>query len=140
MPGEIPDVGLFKRLFGICNTPPPSDEGCWAFADGKIEIQLSRVPELSRPGAAIRLEGGTLPCRVLVFHGDDERFHAFPNRCTHLGHRRLDVLPGEGKIRCCSVGQSEFDYEGQRLSGSATESMQPLRVETDGEKLVVSLD
>ena len=132
-------MGVFKKLFGICDTQKPADEGCWVLAEGKIEIQLARAPELAQPGGAIRLEGGGLPCRVLVFHGDDGQFHAFPNRCTHVGHRRLDVVSGGGKVRCCSVGQSEFDYTGQRLSGSATTSLQPLAIEADDEKLVVSL-
>jgi nitrite reductase/ring-hydroxylating ferredoxin subunit len=133
-------MGLFKRILGICATRPPDDPGCWSFANGKIEITLARAAELAKPGGAIRLEGGTLPCRVLVFRGDDGRYHALPNRCSHAAHRRLDLLPGQGKVRCCSIGQSEFDYAGQRLAGSAKESIVPLAVEVDGERLVVSLD
>ena len=133
-------MGLFKRILGICATRPPADPGCWTFANGKIEIVLARAAELAQPGGAIRLEGRSLPRRVLVFRGDDGSYHAFPNRCTHAGHRRLDVLPGQGKVRCCSIGQSEFDYAGRRLAGSATESIAPLAVEVDGERLIVSLD
>jgi len=132
-------MGLFKRILGICETRPPADAGCWSFADGKIEITLARAAELAQPGGAIRLEGRSLPRRVLVFHGDDGRYHALPNRCTHVGHRRLDVLPGQGKIRCCSIGQSEFDYAGGRLAGSAKTSIVPLAVEVDGERLIVAL-
>jgi nitrite reductase/ring-hydroxylating ferredoxin subunit len=133
-------VGLFKRILGICETRPPADAGCWSYADGKIEIALARAVELAQPGGAIRLEGGSLPRRVLVFRGDDGRYHALPNRCTHVGHRRLDMLPGQGKVRCCSIGQSEFDYAGRRLAGSAKESIVPLAVEVDGDKLIVSLE
>lgn len=133
-------MGIFKRIFGICDTQPPADPGCWTFTDGILEIQLARAPELAAPGGAIRLENASLPCRVLVFHGDDGRYHALPNRCTHLGHRRLDILPGQAKVRCCSIGQSEFDYAGRRLGGSATTSLQPLTVEVDGDRLIVSFD
>jgi nitrite reductase/ring-hydroxylating ferredoxin subunit len=133
-------MGLFKRIFGICETRPPADPGCWAFADGKIEIRLDRAGELAAPGGAIRLEDGPLPCRVLVFRDDDGRYHALPNRCTHAGHRRLDLVPGQTIVRCCSVGQSEFDYSGQRLAGSATASIRPLAVEAAGDRLIISLD
>lgn len=133
-------MGIFRRLLGICQTRPPADAGCWAVADGRIEILLDRAPELSRPGGAIRLEGPSLPQRVLVLHGEDGRFHAFPNRCTHLGHRRLDPLAGQTKIRCCSVGRSVFDYEGRNVSGPAPRPLEPLPVQVEGGKLVISLN
>jgi nitrite reductase/ring-hydroxylating ferredoxin subunit len=132
-------MGIFKRLFGICETRPPSDPRCWKYADGKLSISLDQAPELSRKGGAIRIDGPSLPKRVLVVHGQDGRFHAFPNRCTHVGHRRIDPVPGEAMIRCCSVGKSTFDYSGKRLSGSAKESLVPLAVESDGKRLVIEV-
>ena len=108
-------MGFFTKLLGICSTPLPADSSCWSFTDGKIEVDLARVRELSSPGGAVRLEGSPLPRRVLVVRDKDGAYHAFPNRCTHMGHRRLDHMPEEGKIKCCSVGQSVFDYEGNRL-------------------------
>ncbi len=130
-------MGFFAKLFGICSTPLPSDPNCWSFADGKIEVDLSRATELSSPTSALRLEGKPLPRRVLVVRDNEGVFHAFPNRCTHAGHRRLDHLPDEGKVKCCSVGQSIFDYEGKRISGSATDSIEPLRLEEGDGKLTI---
>lgn len=132
-------MGIFKRLFGICETRPPANPGCWTFADGKLKIVLDKAPELSQKGGAIRLEGPPLTKRVLVVHGQDGRFHAFPNRCTHVGHRRIDPLPGEDKIRCCSVGKSTFDYSGKLISGSAKESLEPLSLQSEGGKLIISV-
>jgi nitrite reductase/ring-hydroxylating ferredoxin subunit len=132
-------MGIFKRIFGICATQVPADSGCWSYSGGKLEVSLDKAPELSRKGGAIRLEGASLPKRVLVVHGQDGAFHAFPNRCTHVGHRRIDPVPGEDKIRCCSVGKSTFDYSGKLLSGSAKESLEPLAVESDGDKLVITV-
>lgn len=133
-------MGFFKKIFGICETRPPSDAGCFSYRDGRLEIELNRAPELAKAGGAIRIEGGELPCRILVLHGDDGRFHAFPNRCTHIGHRRLDPLPGTGKVRCCSVGQSEFDYAGHRLAGSAKDNIVPFDVAVEGETIVVTVE
>lgn len=132
-------MGIFKRIFGICATQVPANSGCWSYGGGKLEVILDKAPELSRKGGAIRLEGPSLPKRVLVVHGLDGAFHAFPNRCTHIGHRRIDPVPGEDKIRCCSVGKSTFEYSGKLLSGSAKESLEPLAVESDGSKLVISV-
>ena len=133
-------MGLFKQLLGICGTQSPADAGCWACTDNKVEVDLERASELSHPGGAIRLEGSPLPCRVLLLHGNDGKFHAFPNRCTHIGHRRLDPLSGGNAIRCCSIGQSVFSYDGQRLSGFAREALKPFRVELDGRKIIVFLE
>ena len=132
-------MGILKRLLGICATQLPANSGCWTYADGKLEVILDKAPELSQKGGAVRLEGPSLPKRVLVVHGQDGAFHAFPNRCTHIGHRRIDTVPGEDKIRCCSVGKSTFDYSGKLLSGSAKESLEPLALESDGSKLVISV-
>ena len=132
-------MGILKRLFGICETRPPADPGCWTYAGGKLEVVLDKAPELSVKGGAIRLEGHSLPKRVLVVHGQDGEYHAFPNRCTHVGHRRIDPVPGEDKIRCCSVGKSTFEYSGKRISGSAKESLEPLALKAEGGKLTISV-
>jgi nitrite reductase/ring-hydroxylating ferredoxin subunit len=132
-------LGFLKRLFGICETQPPADDECWTSADGKLEVVLDRVPELSVKGGAVRLEGPYLPKRLLVVHGEDGQYHAFPNRCTHMGNRRIDPVPEEDRIRCCSVGKSTFDYSGQRISGSAKEPLEPLTLEREGGKLIISV-
>ena len=132
-------MGFFKRLFGICATQLPANAECWTYRDGKLEVFLDKAPELSQKGGAVRLEGDSLPKRVLVVHGQDGAFHAFPNRCTHVGHRRIDPVAGEGKIRCCSVGKSTFDYSGKLLSGSAKEPLEPLALESEGGKLIISV-
>jgi len=132
-------MGLFKQLLGICQTRPPADAECWTCVDDRVEILLDRAAELSDPGGAIRLEGSGLRQRLLVVHGQDGSFHAFPNRCTHIGHRRLDPVPGEAELRCCSVGRSRFDYTGGKLSGLARKPIQPLGVEVESGKLIIAL-
>jgi nitrite reductase/ring-hydroxylating ferredoxin subunit len=129
---------IFQRLFGICATSPPSDEGCWTFEDGKLTIDLTRAPELNDRNGAIRLEKKNLPERVLVVHGNDDSYHAFKNRCAHA-KRRMDPIPGTEQIQCCSVGKSTFDYSGMRLSGSAKKDIEtyPVTVETD--KLIIDI-
>ena len=132
-------MGIFKRIFGICNTPA-LDPGLWNYAEGRVTIDLGQVGELAKPGGAVRLEGQGLQKRVLVFRGDDDQFYALENRCSHAGHRRLDPAVGEGKVRCCSIGKTEFDYQGNRLAGAGQDSIRPLAVEIDGQTLVVVVE
>ena len=129
---------IFQRILGICVTKPPSDEGCWTFANEKVTVDLARAPELAEKGGAIRLEKKGLPERLLVMHGDDDNYHAFRNKCAHAG-RRMDPVPGSQYVQCCSVGKSTFEYDGKRVSGSAKKNIQPRPVNVEGNKLVIAL-
>ncbi len=122
---------FLKRIFGICETPLPMDNTCWAYADQTIRLQLDRAPELTRPGGAVRLEGKGLPKRVLVVHGGEGDYYALGNRCTHMG-RRIDPLPGSDRIECCSVSKSTFTYDGVPVGGAARKPLEVFPVSTEG--------
>ncbi len=128
---------FFQRVFGIPATPKPRMPGCWSYAGGRVVIDLAKAVELKRPGGALRLEGEGLPIRVLVVHGQDGKYHAFHNRCTHLGHRRLDPVPGTATVQCCSVNKSTYAYDGPTLFGPAPKPVTVLPVEMEENRLVV---
>lgn len=130
---------IFQRIFGIPATPKFQDQDCWTFSDGKLIVDLKKVPELEKPGGVIRLEGGNLPQRVLVVHGEDKQYHVFRNRCTHLGHRRMDPVPGTNTVQCCSVNKSTYDYAGTKVHGPAPHPITKYPVSVDGDKLVATL-
>ncbi len=129
---------IIQRLFGMCATKKPRDEGCWGFENQKIIVDLARAPELERPGGAIRIEGKTLPERLVILHGTGGGYYAFKNRCTHMG-RRLDPVPGSEHVQCCSIGKSTFDYEGKRISGTAGKPVDIYTVSVEDEKLIIAL-
>lgn len=129
---------ILKRIFGICRTPMPQNQDAWQYADGVVTVDLNRMPELAAPGGAARLEGKGLPERVLLVHGNDGAYHAFRNRCTHMG-RRIDPLPDTDRLRCCSVSRSTFDYAGEPLEGPAGNSITAFPVTAAEGRLTVSL-
>ncbi|MFV9631046.1 MAG: Rieske (2Fe-2S) protein [Methanosarcinales archaeon] len=129
---------IFQRILGICATKKPSDEGCWNFEEGKIIIDLARAPELAMVNGAIRLEAKEIHERVLVIQGDDSRYYAFQNRCTH-GKRRLDPMPGMQQVQCCSIGKSIYNYNGKIISGSAKDDIRTYQVTVDNGKLMITL-
>ena len=131
-------MGIFARIFGICRTKPPADNGCWRFTSDNLEIDLSRARELEPKGGAIRLEDGGLPLRVFVMHGDDGEFHAYHNKCSHAG-RRLDPSADNSHVECCSVGKSTWDYQGKNVSGPGKQSLTSFPVHKEGEKLTVRI-
>jgi len=126
-----------QRILGKPATEMPKVSHCWSYEAGKITINLTKSPELQVPGGALRLEGGNLPLRVLVVYGDDKRYRAYQNRCTHIGHRRLDPVPGTNTVQCCSISKSTFESGGDKISGPANHTVTTFPVEKDQENLVV---
>jgi nitrite reductase/ring-hydroxylating ferredoxin subunit len=129
---------ILQRLFGICATKPPSDNGCWTFHDSEISVDLARVPELAKPNRAVRLEKRGVPGRFLLVHGNDGRYYAFKNRCTHAG-RRLDPIPGTQRVQCCSIGRSTYDGSGKVLSGPAKDPLEVLPVRIENNRLMIKM-
>lgn len=130
---------FFQRLLGIPATAKPVDDTCWQYGSGKLTIDLTRTSELKAPGGALRCEGKQLPLRVLVVHGEDGQYRAYHNRCTHLGHRRLDPVPGTGTVQCCSVNKSTFDNDGKQIFGPAPRGVTRFEVEQEQQQLIVSI-
>jgi Rieske Fe-S protein len=128
---------FFQRLLGISATTKPRIDDCWNYVDGKLTIDLSEASELKTPGVAIRFEGKNLPKRVLVVCGEEGEHRAFLNRCTHLGHRRLDPVPGTDTVQCCSVNKSTYDSSGNKIFGPTSHPITRYPVEKDQEKLIV---
>lgn len=110
---------IWQRILGISATDKPQDESGWRYESGQLIISLERIPELTRSGTAVRFEGKNLPVRVLVVLGENMQYRAFHNRCTHLGHRRLDYVPGTETVQCCSVSKSTYTFDGDKIHGPA---------------------
>jgi len=132
-------MSFFARIFGICKTKPPTDAESWNYSEGKIEVELKRISEISEPGRAVRLDGKGLSNSILLLHGDNGEFYAIMNKCTHKG-RRLDPVAGTERIECCSLSKSTFDYTGKVISGPAKESLKMFPLELKGDKIIIWLN
>jgi nitrite reductase/ring-hydroxylating ferredoxin subunit len=128
----------WQRLLGIPATGSPVETGCWSYKNSQVTIDLKRVPELSGPGGAIRLEGKNLPFRILVVHSEDGAYCAFRNHCKHMG-RRLDPVPGTETVQCCSVGKSTYAYDGRLLNGPAKGPAETFPVQQSNGELIITL-
>jgi nitrite reductase/ring-hydroxylating ferredoxin subunit len=130
---------FFQRLLGLPATAKPANDDCWNYTEGKLTIDLNQAAELKVPGGGMRLEGKNLPKRILVVCGEDGEYRAFHNRCTHLGHRRLDPVPGTNTVQCCSINKSTYDSGGNKIFGPAPRPVTRFPVEKVQEKLVISI-
>ncbi len=131
---------FFQRILGFPATSKPADNTCWHYSDGNLIIDLAKAPELTEIGGALHFEGRNLPKRVLVICGETNKFHAFHNRCSHSGHRRLDLVAGTAKIQCCSMGKSTYDYSGKQVYGPAHDPIKVFPVTYEENRLIIRLD
>jgi nitrite reductase/ring-hydroxylating ferredoxin subunit len=127
----------FKALLGVCKTKPLSDD-LWSLEENKVHVKLSQMPAPLSEDGAVYLKGKGLGKPVLIVKTEEGQYLAFENSCTH-GGRKLDPVPGESKLRCCSIGHSTFDYEGNKLSGMAKGPLTRYGVEESGGDLIVTL-
>ncbi len=131
---------VFQRILGICATKLPQNPGCWKYENGVIIVDIEKSPELVQKSGALRIESKDLPKRVLLVHGEDDNFYAVENYCSH-GKRRLDPVPGTKTIQCCSMGRTNFEYNGKRISGSeALSDIKGLDVVTEENILRISIN
>jgi cytochrome b6-f complex iron-sulfur subunit len=127
---------VFKMIFGICDSKPLDDD-LWSLEGNKATVKLKDMPKPLQKGEAVYLNGRGLDKPILILRTEDDRYLAFKNSCTHSG-RKLDPLPREAKIRCCSIGRSTFDYEGNRISGSAKDPLTKYAVEQSNGDLIIT--
>jgi len=133
------ELTFFDRLLGRPLTQPPTIEQAWSYSDGKLTLELAKLPEIESLGSAVRVEGDVLPEPVLVVLGDDGNFYSFLNACTHAG-RMIDPVAGSMTLECCSISKSTYDYEGKVISGPAEETLRSFPLSTDGNQLVIEVD
>lgn len=129
-------MGILRKILGISETKKPKDPGCWTYSGRIVKIDLNRAVELSKPNSAIRIEGKGFAERILVIRDQAGRYHAYKNRCTHMG-RRIDPVPETFKVRCCSVMGSLFNEKGEIVSGPGKKNLVKYESVTDGATLTV---
>ncbi|HEX2908325.1 MAG TPA: Rieske (2Fe-2S) protein [Phototrophicaceae bacterium] len=135
--GVLSQTDFMDRMQGVTHTPLLTDETAWSYADNTLTISLERLPQLSQPGSALRLEASQLSEPLLLVHGVDDQFYVYLNKCTHSG-RKID-LDGSGQLTCCSVSQSTFSYAGAVLDGPAKSALTTYTIEQTENQLLITL-
>jgi Rieske Fe-S protein len=100
------------------SSAPKADKASLTAAEGKVLVDLAKVPALAEVGGAVQLAGDGVPGPIIVIRAKTDEYAALSMKCTHFG-RPLDYDHASGKLRCVSFGHSEFDLEGKVLKGPA---------------------
>jgi nitrite reductase/ring-hydroxylating ferredoxin subunit len=130
-------MSIFKAILGICDTKPLGGN-LWSLEENRVRVKLSQIPEPLVKGDTVYLKGVGLVKPILLLGTGDDQYLAFENRCPHAG-RKIDPIPGEEKLRCCSIGHSEFDLEGNVIKGRAKDKLKQYAVEKSDGDLIITL-
>ena len=131
---------IFQRILGLPQTTKPANPDSWHYSEGNLTVDLKKTPELKYKGGAIRLEGSNLPVRILLIASEAGNYHAFHNRCSHFGHRRLDPVPETDTVQCCSVNKSTYDLTGNKIYGPAPNPIKVFPVNKYDDKLTIVIE
>ena len=130
---------IFQRILGLPQTAKAANPDSWHYSEGNLTVDLKKTPELQNKGGAVRLEGSQLPVRILLIVSEGGAYHAFQNRCTHFGHRRLDPVPETDTVQCCSVNKSTYDFTGNKIYGPAPDPIKVYPVSKYGDTLRIMI-
>ena len=130
-------VGILKALLGKCETKE-LDPGLWSIENGVVRVKLGEVDELAIKGGAVYLQGRGLDIPILIVRTEDDRYLAFANKCTH-GGRKIDHVPSESRLRCCSLGHSNYDYNGNVVKGMAKRPITKHETKISDADLIIKL-
>lgn len=133
---SVSGLNSCRILSGAAKTPEIPPEAL-AFSNGKIIIQLGKVPELKKAGAAYKLVTPS-ERKLIIVHSNDEwaPYKVLENNCSH-GINELELA--DDILRCPGCGHSQFDLEGQVLKGPAKAKIQSFPVNIDGDKITIDL-
>jgi nitrite reductase/ring-hydroxylating ferredoxin subunit len=115
---------------------PPS---AYTFTDSTaIAVDLSQVPSLQAIGGAATVVDDRLSRHLLIARPTEGEYLVVAAHCTH-GGRALSYEHEGRRLRCSSLGHSEFELDGAVISGPADGPVQVYRSRIEGDRLVIEL-
>ena len=104
------------------STPAANPESL-AFADNTITVDLTKEPNLSRVGGAVKIIRSEIPQGMIIAHVERDRFEVVSLLCPHRGVE-VEYDHQRTRFQCASIGSSLFAIDGNNISGPANS---PLR-------------
>lgn len=109
----------------IGKTPPiPEDAYSLDAEINRVEVDLSKVPQLAEPGGSVKIRAAALPDPLIIARTAEETYVVASITCPHRGVE-VEYQPEAGEFECASLGSSRFALDGSLEDGQAKE---PLRV------------
>ncbi len=114
--------------------PPASVE----FGNGKITVDLGRVPELQRNGVSFRIVDDSRKLNLILIHAGRGLYVAMDRSCTHAG-AQCTYDRKRQTLQCTSLNHAEYDLRGKLLHGRTHGDLRTYPVRVTGSALEIML-
>lgn len=110
-----------------------------AFDSKKITVDLSRVPQLRRTGAAFSIVDDHRKLNLILIHARRGFYVAMDRSCTH-GGAQCTFNPKRNTLQCTSLNHAEYDLRGTLLHGRTHGNLRVYETKTSGMTVEIWLE
>jgi nitrite reductase/ring-hydroxylating ferredoxin subunit len=121
-----------------CTTPALAPAGI-AFDSGKVTIDLARVPDLRRIGAAFSIIDEGRKLNLILIHVRRGIYVAMDRTCTH-GGAQCTYNPARHTLQCTSLNHAEYDLRGTLLHGRTHGNIRAYETKASGATVQIRLE
>ena len=137
--GRVTRRALLAGIAGACGAlglvataiPAAADSAVTRLPDGRLAVSVKGIPELARPGGAVRV--GTINNRPVAVARTGNGYRAMSLACPHQG--AIVTRDADGWV--CPAHGSEFTSTGGLVLGPATRGLSTVRSRLNGTTLIV---
>jgi nitrite reductase/ring-hydroxylating ferredoxin subunit len=123
----------------LCCTSQALPSSSVAFEPGKITVELARVPELRRAGAAFTIVDEGRKINFLLIHAEGGHYVAMDRTCTH-GGAQCTYNPKRHTLQCTSLNHAEYDLRGTLLHGRTHGNLRTYETKSSGSIVEIMLE
>ncbi len=109
-----------------------------AFASDRITVDLERVPQLGRVGAAFAVVDTPRKINLILIHSAHGQYVALDRTCTH-GGAMCTYNRKRHTLQCTSLNHAEYDLRGTLLHGRTHGNLEAYEVRAAGSKVTIML-
>jgi nitrite reductase/ring-hydroxylating ferredoxin subunit len=122
----------------LCCTTRALPPAAIAFDSETVTVDLSRVPQLRRTGAAFSIVDEGRKLNLILIHVQPGRYVAMDRSCTH-GGAQCTYNPKRLTLQCTSLNHAEYDLRGTLLHGRTHGNLRAYETKTSGATVEIRL-
>lgn len=133
--GSLAATGLPPLCCTTCPLPPESI----SFDSEKVTIDLARVPQLRRAGAAFSVVDERRKLNLILIHVRRGLYVSMDRSCTH-GGAQCTFNPRRDTVQCTSLNHAEYDLRGTLLHGRTHGNLKTYETKMSGATVEIWLE
>ncbi|MEN6535708.1 MAG: hypothetical protein ABFD60_17105 [Bryobacteraceae bacterium] len=123
----------------LCCVTPPAPANSIQFQDGKIIVDLTRVPELRRSGTAIAIVDEARKINLILVHAESKRYVTLNRACTH-GFAPCAYNQRRHTVQCTSLNHAEYTLDGTLLHGRTHGNLRAYPTKANKSSIEITLE